>query len=96
VLIRAVTAGRVSEAHAADRRARLNNAAQGWAMLRLEAEVVDRARRPFPCEPVRTLDAVHLASALQARELVPGTALLSLDDRIRAAGRALGFQVLPE
>jgi hypothetical protein len=61
----------------------------------LDEEVIDRARNRFPCEPVRSLDALHLASALVAARAAVGTALLSLDDRIRKAGRVLGFEILP-
>jgi hypothetical protein len=63
--------------------------------LRLDLEVIERARRPFPGEPIRTLDALHLASALVARAAVPGLALLTLDAAVREAGRGLGFAVLP-
>ncbi len=55
----------------------------------------DRARRPFPSEPVRTLDAIHLASALAVRSTVPSMELRSLDDRIRRAGEQLGFRLQP-
>jgi predicted nucleic acid-binding protein len=94
-ILRAQAAGRVTEAQAADRRGRLIAAAAHWNLLRLDAEVVERARRPFPAEPIRTLDALHLASALVARGAVPGLALLTLDERMRAGGRGLGFTVLP-
>lgn len=95
VLIRAVALGELDEAAAADRRAYLNTAAAHWHVLRLTGDIVDRARRPFPAEPVRTLDAIHLASALAARSGVAGMQLLSLDDRIRRAGEQLGFQLQP-
>jgi len=96
VLIRAAARGELSEADAADRRAHLTNAASHWHLLRIGGEVVDRARRPFPGEPIRTLDAIHLASALTARSAVAGLELLSLDDRIRNAGARLGFALRPE
>src|SRR5215217_6878089 len=83
VLIRAVALGEVDEAGAADRRAHLNAAAAHWHMLRVSAEIVERARQPFPAEPIRTLDAIHLASALAARAGVAGVELLTLDDRVR-------------
>ncbi len=51
--------------------------------------MIDRARRPFPVEPIRTLDALHLASALGAKETLDDLALLSLDHRIRSAARAM-------
>jgi hypothetical protein len=57
--------------------------------------VVERARRPFPREPLRALDALHLASALLARATLPDLALLSLDRRIRASGAALGLTIVP-
>ena len=95
VLIRAVTLGEIDEATAADRRAHLNAAAAHWHLYRLSLDIVERARRPFPPEPVRTLDAIHLASALAVRFTVPSVELLSLDDRIRRAGEQLGFRLQP-
>jgi predicted nucleic acid-binding protein len=96
VLIRAVTLGETDEATAADRRAHLNAAAAHWHLWRVSSDIVDRARHPFPAEPVRTLDAIHLASALAVRSTVPGVELLSLDERIRKAGEQLGFRLQPE
>ena len=96
VLIRAVTLREIDEATAADRRAHLNAAAAYWHMLRISSDIVERARHPFPAEPVRTLDAIHLASALAVRSAVPGVELLSLDDHIRGAGKQLGFRLQPD
>lgn len=95
VLIRAVTTGEIDEAAAADRRAHLNAAASHWHLWRVNPDIVERARHPFPAEPIRTLDAIHLASALAVRSAVPGVELLSLDDRIRRAAKQLGFHVQP-
>jgi predicted nucleic acid-binding protein len=95
VLVRAVVLGEVDEAAAADRRAHLNRAAAHWHMLRVSAEIVERARQPFPAEPMRTLDAIHLSSALTARAGVAGVQLLSLDERVRRAGQQLGFRLQP-
>ena len=96
VLMRAVTLGEITEADAADCRAHLNAAAASWNVLRIGAEIVDRAKQPFPAEPVRTLDAIHLASALAARSAIAGLELLSLDGRIRTAAGQLGFSLQPE
>ena len=96
VLMRAVTLGEITEADAADCRAHLNAAAASWNVLRIGAEIVDRAKQPFPAEPVRTLDAIHLASALAARSAIAGLELLSLDGRIRTAAGQLGFSLHPE
>jgi predicted nucleic acid-binding protein len=94
-LIRAVTLGELAEADAANRRAHLATAAAHWHVLRMAGEIVDRARRPFPGEPIRTLDALHLASALTARSAVTDLELLSLDDRVRDVGRRLGLPLQP-
>lgn len=96
VLIRAITLGEIEEASAADRRAHLNAAGAHWHLWRVSSDIVDRARHRFPAEPVRTLDAIHLASALAVRSVVPGVELLSLDDCIRRAGVQLGFRLQPE
>ena len=95
VLIRAIHLGELTEAEAADRRAHLSVAASHWHIMRIAGEVVDRARQPFPGEQIRTLDAIHLASALVARSTVTGLALLSLDERVRSAAKTLGIEVLP-
>ena len=95
VLTRAATLGELSDAAATVRRAELSSAAAHWTRLRLGPDVIERARRPFPREPVRTLDALHLASALVARSAVSQFAVLSLDDTIRANARTLGLDVDP-
>ena len=96
VLIRAAILGDLTEADAADRRAHLTRAAASWHVLRVSAEIVERARQPFLGEPIRTLDAIHLAAALVARSASHGLEMLSLDDQIRAAATKLGFSVLPD
>lgn len=96
VLIRMVSAGDVSEALAAERRATLARTAEHWVMFDLAREVVERARRPFPREPIRTLDAIHLATAVLAQSLVDELSIVSLDNRVRDSGRLMGFRVVPE
>jgi hypothetical protein len=95
VLLRAVALKEVTEADAADRRAHLISAAAHWQVLRIAAEIVDRARQPFPGDPIRTLDAIHLASLLVARSAVVGLRLLSLEERVRQAAKGLGVAVEP-
>ncbi len=95
VLIRAVVTSLLPEAMAAERRAVLARTVDHWVTFDLDAEVAERARRPFPAEPIRTLDAVHLATAVLARSLVPDLAVLSLDERVRRSAEQMGFRVLP-
>ena len=94
-LFRGVATGDVAPAEAVRLRSLLNRAAAHWNLLRIDGEVVERARRPFPAEPLRALDAVHLASALVAAAAVPGLALLTFDHRIRRAARLLGLSLAP-
>jgi hypothetical protein len=95
VLLRAVALKELTEAEAADRRAHLSAAAAHWQVLRIAAEIVDRARQPFPGDPIRTLEAIHLASLLVARSAIVGLRLLSLDERVRQAAKWLGIAVEP-
>jgi predicted nucleic acid-binding protein len=95
VLIRAQTLGDLREADAATLRGLLNSAAAHWNLLHVDRPVVERARQPFPGEPVRTLDAVHLASALVVGAALSDLVVLSLDARIRGAARQLGLRLAP-
>jgi hypothetical protein len=95
VLIRATVLDELLESDVVGRQARLNAVAARWTLLGLDEEIIERTRRPFPAEPVRTLDAIHLASALTARKAVPDLAMLALDGRIRTAADRLGFPLVP-
>ncbi|HEX5719953.1 MAG TPA: type II toxin-antitoxin system VapC family toxin [Thermoanaerobaculia bacterium] len=94
-LLRARAAGELSDFEAARRRNLLEAASAHWNLLPLGRDIVERARRPFPGEPLRTLDALHIASALAARSAVPGLALLTLDNRVRGSAAELGFRIVP-
>lgn len=93
-LLRAESAGILSSAKAASQRAALNLEAAYWTLLRIEGEVLERARRPFPREPVRSLDALHLATLLLVRSIFADAEVLSFDERIRENATALGFQLV--
>jgi hypothetical protein len=54
---------------------------------------VERARAPFP-RPVRTLDALHLASLHYLHsERAQKISLATYDDRLQAAALALGIDI---
>jgi uncharacterized protein len=63
------------------------------ALLELLPPVLGRALEPFPV-PVRTLDALHLASLEFLRGRGQRVELASYDDRFLAAARALGIPLL--
>lgn len=64
------------------------------SFLDLAADVLARATEPFPL-PVRTLDALHLASAAYLTDLGLEPQLATYDGRLADAARALGLSVLP-
>jgi predicted nucleic acid-binding protein len=74
----------------------LDEALASWHILDLADEVVTRARAPLPAEPVRSLDAIHIASAWMMYSAAGELTALSLDERVRANVRALGMTVAPE
>lgn len=95
VLIRATCLGKLSETEAADCKRQLIGVAHNWHIFPISEEIVERVQRPFPREPLRSLDAIHLASALIARTVIPDIEILSLDARIRESAHGLGFKLEP-
>jgi predicted nucleic acid-binding protein len=62
------------------------------AFLELAPPVLARALEPFPV-PVRTLDALHLASLYFLSERDPSVVLATYDERMATAARKLKFRV---
>ena len=61
-------------------------------MLELTASVLARARNAFPGpRPLRTLDALHLASCVYLLDHGQTVELASFDRRMTEAARALGI-----
>ncbi len=73
----------------------LDVAEANWDVAEVSPDIVSRARAAFPVEPVRTLDAVHLATAALFHEALGGVTVLSFDERVRANARSLGLQLTP-
>lgn len=63
------------------------------ALLEMTAPVLARAVEPFPA-PVRTLDALHLASAHFLRARDSSLDIATYDERMASMARLLGFAVL--
>lgn len=62
------------------------------AFIELSSPVLTRALEPFP-KPVRTLDALHLASMDFLRRQGQAITLASYDSRLNATARALRFAI---
>lgn len=95
VLLRTEAAGGLSHARGVELRAKLAATAAHWHLHRVDGPVVDRARRPVPGEPIRTLDALHLATAVTVSGSIEELAVLSLDRRVRGSAAQLGMRVVP-
>jgi predicted nucleic acid-binding protein len=62
-------------------------------VLDVHRAVLDRVRRPFPVEPIRTLDAVHLATVELLSDAPALVSIVTRDDRVRTNAAALGYTV---
>jgi hypothetical protein len=91
-VLRAVISGRLSAERGRDAVRDLNAFMERVFLLDLSRAVVTRAGHPFPVEPVRTLDALHLAS-IDALHLTPQlVTVLTRDVRVRSNVVAMGYR----
>lgn len=92
-IIRARATGRLTldEEHAALRA--LRTFERRCFILDVDRAVLERVGRPFPSEPIRTLDAVHLATAELLGEPPALVTIVTRDDRVRRNAEALGYIV---
>jgi predicted nucleic acid-binding protein len=72
----------LTDGQAAKLQGLLANAERSWSVMEISAAVRARARTPFPREPVRTLDAIHLATALEFARVYDPLTVLSFDARV--------------
>lgn len=80
----------LGRSHGAEARALLGRI----ALIELAPPILGRALDPFPV-PVRTLDALHLASVEFLRARRQMVELATYDDRISAAAKSLGVALFP-
>jgi len=81
-----IHARKLTRSHADEARALLSR----LALIELAPPVLARALEPFP-KPVRTLDALHLASMDFLRKQGQSVTFASYDDRLIHAAQALRF-----
>lgn len=94
-LLRHHLVGRTSEAAYRHALGVFRDASADWQTLEITRGVRKRAAERFPVEPVRSLDAIHLASALAFAEMFGAVAVLSFDQRIQDNLEPLGLHTLP-
>lgn len=69
--------------------------AASCAVVELTPAVRERAAAQFPAEPVRSLDAIHLATIVTQADLFAPIVVASCDSRVRDNAEALGYAVVP-
>lgn len=92
-LVRARVGGRLKPSEERAAIVALQTFERRCTVIAVSDAVLTRAGRPFPVEPVRTLDAVHLASAELLGEPPQLTTILTRDARVRENAKALGYLV---
>lgn len=91
---RALRTGRIDSDAQSMLLAQLGRLAAPWYVLDITRVILRRAGQPFPVEPVRTLDAIHLATI----EAVAGPGgvmeVITHDARIASNAQAMGHTVV--
>ncbi len=90
-LIRAQTEKLLTESEVARFRGIVEILGYSWHLLGISPEVRERASSPFPIEPIRSLDAIHLATALVFAQAFSDIRVLSFDRRITENLTPLGL-----
>jgi predicted nucleic acid-binding protein len=92
-IVRARVAGRLTPAQERAAIRGLQTFERRCAIVAITDDVLARAGRPFPLEPIRTLDAVHLATVELLGEPPQLVTLVTRDARVRQNAEALGYEV---
>lgn len=72
----------------------LRTFAKRCEVVAVNEDVLTRAGRPFPVEPVRTLDAIHLATLELLGDAPALVSVFSRDRRVRENALAAGYTVV--
>ena len=92
-IIRARASGRLTAAEEQEAVRALRGFERRCFILNVDDAVLARVRRPFPVEPIRTLDAVHLATMELLGEPPQLVTVVSRDARVRDNAEAMGYAV---
>lgn len=90
-LIRAEAGKDIKPGDAQKLRGIFKKVSSGWFLMEITEEVRLRVLKTFPVEPIRTLDAIHLASVLEFTQLYNNLLTLSFDKRINENLEPLGL-----
>jgi len=92
-IIRARASGRVSADREPEMIRGLRAIERRWFIVEITPAVLARVGMRFPVEPIRTLDAIHLATAEFLGEPPPLVTIVTRDARVAENARALGYAV---
>ncbi|HMD34805.1 MAG TPA: type II toxin-antitoxin system VapC family toxin [Vicinamibacterales bacterium] len=92
-IVRARAAGRLDAAGERAAVRALGMFGRHCDLVAVTDEILVRVARPFPVEPVRTLDAAHLATAEYLGEPPALVTIVTRDERVRGNALAMGFAV---
>ena len=81
--------GQVTEAKLADAQRELNAVWARCELWELTPSVCELARQVAPTKSLRTLDALHLATFVLARQKIEGLELITVDNRLQTALEAV-------
>ena len=81
--------GQISETKLADADRELSAVWARCELWELTPSVCERARQVAPAKSLRTLDALHLATFVMARERIEDLELVTADQRLRSALEAV-------
>jgi predicted nucleic acid-binding protein len=73
-------------------RAEVLETTEAFNLIALDSTVLGRAAEPFPTT-IGSLDAIHLASAVLAKQEIENLVLATHDGELAVAGRSVGFNV---
>jgi uncharacterized protein len=93
VIDRARTKGLTDDLTAARDRTAVLEALSAFSLLAVTDAVLQRAADPFPTA-LGTLDAIHLASALELRAEFPDLEIATHDRELAVAAQSIGFTVV--
>jgi uncharacterized protein len=84
---------RLDDTDVAERRAGVLELLSGFRLARIDRRVIERAADPFPTL-LRTLDAIHLATADLIRRTTKDLVFATHDRELGTAARAIGLRVI--
>jgi len=94
-ILRAQREGRLDARGVREAKKRVAEFGRACEIVPVAESILDRAGQEFPAEPVRTLDAIHLATVFVLNAVAVDLDVVSCDRRVRENADALGFAFHP-